>query len=128
MSRATLIGGLAALGVCGFFVMAAIVSIDGPDTSGSGLPELKPEIEPATAAADAPRSSKPRSAKPVVQTELVTRAQIVAARRYARSRGAGVSFAVIDAPGGRSRGLHKYAEYPSASVSKAMMMVAVLRH
>jgi hypothetical protein len=51
----------------------------------------------------------------------------VAARKYARSRGPGVSFAVVDSPGGRPRGLHRNASYPSASVSKAMLMVAVLR-
>lgn len=58
---------------------------------------------------------------------MVTDAQIVAARRYARTRRARVAFAVIDSPGGRPRGFRRYAAFQSASVSKAMLMVAVLR-
>lgn len=127
MTRGTLIGALAIAAVCGFFVPAAIVAIDGPNTSaGADVPELKPthiEAEPAA-------KLKPSSAaKPisVTETQLISRAQIVAARKYARSRGRGVSFAVIDSPGGRPRGLNRNTQYPSASVSKAMLMVAVLR-
>ncbi|HWI22317.1 MAG TPA: serine hydrolase [Baekduia sp.] len=60
-------------------------------------------------------------------TPLVSDAQLDAASAYARARGGAVSFAVVDAPGGRPRGRNRYVDYPSASVSKAMLMVAVLR-
>jgi hypothetical protein len=72
----------------------------------------------------------PAEAAPVTAERprpLVSAAAIRAARRYARSRSGNVSFAVITEPGGRPRGLNRYMEFPSASVSKAMLMVAVLR-
>jgi hypothetical protein len=59
---------------------------------------------------------------------VITDAQIAAARKYARSRGRSVAFAVVDRPGGRPRGLRRYTTYPSASVTKAMLMVAVMRN
>jgi hypothetical protein len=59
---------------------------------------------------------------------LVSDTQLSAASLYAHARGGSVSFAVVDAPGGRPRGLNRYVDFPSASVSKAMLMVAVLRH
>jgi hypothetical protein len=49
-----------------------------------------------------------------------------AAQRWARSRQGGVAFAVMSADG-RIRGLRMRAHYPSASVVKAMLLVAVLR-
>ena len=49
------------------------------------------------------------------------------ARRYAEDRAGSVSFAVI-APGGRMYGYRRPADVPSASVIKAMFMVAYLRH
>lgn len=78
------------------------------------------------AAANAPQRELRKRDEPV-QLPLVSDERIAAARDYARSRGPGVSFAVIDEPGGAPRGLHRNATYPSASVSKAMLMVAVLR-
>lgn len=126
MTRGALIGGLTGLAICGFLVIAAIVAIDGPDTSGTRLPALEPVGETAQASAPPPT----HSAKPAIKSTaepLISRERIVAARKYARSRGGGVSFAVIDSPGGSPRGLNRYAEYPSASVTKAMMLVAVLR-
>jgi hypothetical protein len=128
MTRGTLIGALAIAAACGFFALAAVVAIDGPSKSaGADLPELKPANIAVEPAATGPPSS---AAKPIAAADpvqIVSRAQIVAARKYARSRGRGVSFAVIDSPAGRPRGLKPNAQYPSASVSKAMLMVAVLR-
>ena len=49
------------------------------------------------------------------------------AERYAEDRAGLVSFAVI-APGGRMYGYRRAADVPSASVIKAMFMVAYLRH
>lgn len=128
MTRGTLTGALAILAACGFFVLAAIVAIDAPDIVADSS---APPLEPVNIASEPSAGRKPAgAAKPVASNEagqLVSRSQIVAARKYARSRGHGVSFAVIDSPGGRPRGLHRNVQYPSASVSKAMLMVAVLR-
>lgn len=52
---------------------------------------------------------------------------VARATRYAENRAGSVSFAVI-APGGRMYGYRRAADVPSASVIKAMFMVAYLRH
>jgi hypothetical protein len=57
---------------------------------------------------------------------LATSAGIAAAVRYARTRAGTVAFAVLDQRG-RLRGLRRTLRFPSASVVKAMLMVAVLR-
>ncbi|HWI70516.1 MAG TPA: serine hydrolase [Baekduia sp.] len=57
---------------------------------------------------------------------LATKSGIAAAQRYARSRAGTVAFAVLDGQG-RLRGLNRSVQFPSASVVKAMLMVAVLR-
>ncbi|CAA9520528.1 MAG: hypothetical protein AVDCRST_MAG13-3350, partial [uncultured Solirubrobacteraceae bacterium] len=51
---------------------------------------------------------------------------IAAARRFALGRRGTVAFAVLE-PSGRLRGLRRTAGFRSASVSKAMLLVAVLR-
>ena len=53
------------------------------------------------------------------------RRRVASAARYAKSRSGRVSFAVID-ESGRLRGYHTRARYYSASVVKAMLMVAYL--
>jgi hypothetical protein len=57
---------------------------------------------------------------------LATAAGIAEAVRYARTRTGTVAFAVLDERG-RLRGLRRTLRFPSASVVKAMLMVAVLR-
>ncbi|MEN3284756.1 MAG: hypothetical protein V7607_5896 [Solirubrobacteraceae bacterium] len=57
---------------------------------------------------------------------LASSAGIAAAARYARARAGTVAFAVLDGRG-RLRGLRRTARFASASVVKAMLMVAVLR-
>jgi beta-lactamase family protein len=57
---------------------------------------------------------------------LATGAGIVAARRYARRRHGTIAFAVLDGQG-RLRGLRRTRRFASASLVKAMLMVAVLR-
>jgi hypothetical protein len=69
-------------------------------------------------AAAAPAKATPRA--------LATGAGIAAARRYARGRKGEVAFAVLDGQG-RLRGLDRTVAFPSASVVKAMLLVAVLR-
>jgi hypothetical protein len=55
---------------------------------------------------------------------LTSSSGIAAARTWARRRKGVVAFAVLD---GQGRGLKRTAQFPSASVVKAMLMVAVLR-
>jgi hypothetical protein len=62
-----------------------------------------------------------RAAAPLTSTTAIRRA-----RRYARTRQGQVAFAVLD-QGGRPRGLGRTTQFASASVSKAMLMVAVMR-
>jgi len=65
-------------------------------------------------------------AKAPAAPALTTSAGIAAARRYAKARQGTVAFAVLD-PQGRLRGLNRTMRFPSASVVKAMMLVAELR-
>ena len=69
-----------------------------------------------------------RSAAPALgsATPIVRPGGIRAARRFARARAGTVSFAVIGGGTGL-RGLHKGRHQPSASLSKAMVLAAVLR-
>jgi hypothetical protein len=57
---------------------------------------------------------------------LFARHGVARARRWARSRAGLVSFAVVDERG-RLRGWHMHRAYYSASVSKAMLAVALMR-
>jgi nitric oxide reductase subunit B-like protein/beta-lactamase family protein len=62
----------------------------------------------------------------VLDRPIVSATALASARRYARSRRGSVSFAVVE-DRARVRGYRRTAGYPSASVIKAMVMVAVLR-
>jgi len=64
---------------------------------------------------------------PFVAAAEPWRPKVTQAMRYAENRQGSVSFAVI-APGGRMYGYRRAAHVPSASVIKAMFMVAYLRH
>jgi hypothetical protein len=57
---------------------------------------------------------------------LATSAGIASARRYAARRQGVVGFAVLDGQG-RLRGVNRSVQFPSASVVKAMLLVATLR-
>jgi hypothetical protein len=67
--------------------------------------------------------------QPAHRTEpppLTTIARIRSAERFARSRKGSVAFATLDEHG-RLLGINRTVRYPSASVVKAMLLVAVLR-
>jgi hypothetical protein len=57
---------------------------------------------------------------------LTTGARIREAERYARTRKGSIAFATLDERG-NLRGMNRTVRYPSASVVKAMLLVAVLR-
>ncbi|MET0818283.1 MAG: serine hydrolase [Solirubrobacteraceae bacterium] len=69
----------------------------------------------------------PPAALAAAPSRALTTAQGIAlARDYARARKGVVAFAVLD-PQGRLRGLNRTVAFPSASVMKAMLLVARLR-
>lgn len=57
---------------------------------------------------------------------FATAGSVASAQRWARSRQGTVAFAVLDGQG-RIRGWHRGVRFPSASVVKAMLLVAALR-
>lgn len=65
-------------------------------------------------------------ARRVAPPPLTTIARIRAAERYARTRKGSIAFATLDEHG-RLLGMNRTVRYPSASVVKAMLLVAVLR-
>jgi hypothetical protein len=72
-------------------------------------------------------ASRPVSpARPVAPRPLTTPRRIAIAQRFARRRAGMVAFAVLERDE-RPRGLHRTVRFRSASVVKAMLMVAVLR-
>jgi hypothetical protein len=81
-----------------------------------------PVLDRGTATLASSSAKASRAATPV----LATAAGIAAARAYAKGRQGVVAFAVLDQDG-RLRGLNRTVRFPSASVVKAMLMVAVLR-
>ncbi len=98
-------------------------------SSGVGvLPHTELEARGAARPArPAPAARPARTVRAGRAASALTDARAIArARRFAGSREGTVAFAVLDRPG-RLRGLRRTQSFPSASVSKAMLLVAVLR-
>jgi hypothetical protein len=97
----------------------------------TGLVRQAAHEGPQPARADplvAPSSTSP-SAPARTNPAMVKKADIEVARSYARSRQGTVAFAVLEknARSRRPRGLRRTQRFPSASVSKAMLLIAYLR-
>jgi hypothetical protein len=112
--------------------LAALVTLAGSIGTRADLdqpPRGGQTVETVPGAASAPTASIARADRPrrSPAARLPTSRQLAAARRYARSRDGLVSFAVVDS---RDK-LHCYRcrlRYVSASLVKAMLLVAYLDH
>jgi hypothetical protein len=109
------LGLLILLAAAGFVVLSRFSS---PDTDGRG----RSPVNRGEADAAAGRSKAPTGPREI---SLPTVRQVTSARVFARSRSGLVSFAVIDTSG-RLRCYQCRARYVSASVVKAMLLVAYL--
>lgn len=98
-------------------VVVAVRAPGGP--AQSAAPASRVEVVPVKATAAATTSA---SRSPV----LATSAGIASAQRYAKRRKGTVAFAVLDGQH-RLRGIDRSVPFPSASVAKAMLLVATLR-
>jgi hypothetical protein len=98
-------------------VVVAVRAPSGPANAPVSAPASTVEAVPvkATATAAATRSRV-----------LATASGIASARKFAARRKGVVGFAVLDGQG-RLRGLNRSVQFPSASVVKAMLLVATLR-
>jgi hypothetical protein len=97
---------------------------DGDALAGSSLAAVPAAVTRLAALPVAHAEPRPPS-RPLLRS-LTSPAALRRAGSYARSRAGAVSFAVLE-PGRRVHGLRRTAVYPSASVVKAMLLVAVLR-
>jgi hypothetical protein len=108
--------GLAASAVV--LVVVAVRAPSGPAAS-AGAPAAAAAV-PTVTAVPVKATTTTRSAV------LATAAGIASARRFAARRTGVVGFAVLDGQG-RMRGVNRSVQFPSASVVKAMLLVATLR-
>jgi hypothetical protein len=99
--------------VVGLVLLVAAVTV------GSGATDQRTD-------ARAPAKAPFPQARGEAVEPLTAAAAIRRARRFARSRQGRVAFAVLDS-GHRPRGVLRTARFPSASVVKAMLLVAELR-
>jgi hypothetical protein len=98
--------------VAGALLLGALIATGGVAAQGSDERE----------AAQVPEQESTKPPRP-----LTTPRRIALARRFARHRAGIVAFSVLERRSDRPRGLLRTARFHSASVVKAMLMVAVLR-
>jgi hypothetical protein len=99
-------------------VVVAVRAPSGPAASGRTTRAATPTVTATPVKATAAAASR----SPV----LATSAGIASAQRYAKRRKGTIAFAVLDGQG-RLRGVNRSVQFPSASVVKAMLLVATLR-
>jgi hypothetical protein len=104
-------------------VLASLATAAIVATAAGRLTQPEPDPRPNAAGS---RAQPARTAARPALLALTTASAIASARRYARSRAGTVAFAAIDGSG-RVRGLRRTVGFPSASVVKAMLLVAALR-
>ena len=108
-------------------VPAAAFAADAPTTTDVAVyPELRAVAELSLPAAGDPREGGYPALPRPDALPFPSEAAIAAARSYVASRDARVSFAVADESGG-VRGLQQSRKFASASLTKAMILVAYLR-
>ena len=83
-------------------------------------------VLPGAAAAEASEAVAHAAIRPTAEPQPVAWGGVEEARRWARRRAGTVAFAVLR-PGGAIRGVQVDRRFPSASVVKAMLALAVLR-
>lgn len=114
----------AALTVAVLAVTMTLVTAAGDDRSPAGSPTAAYGSAPARAAQPVARVAAAGSAPR--RRALPSRARVHSARRFARHRPGRVAFAVAT-PGGKVRGRNLTMTFRSASISKALMAVTLLR-
>ncbi|WP_027005578.1 serine hydrolase [Conexibacter woesei] len=104
-------------------VVLVVVAVRAPSGPAS-LAQTQTTAAPATVEAVPVKatSTTSTSRSPV----LATAAGVASARKFAARRRGVVGFAVLDGQG-RMRGVNRSVQFPSASVVKAMLLVATLR-
>ncbi|HEX4364611.1 MAG TPA: serine hydrolase [Solirubrobacteraceae bacterium] len=105
-------------------VASSATDSEGDALAGSSLTAVPAAVTRVAALPVAQAGPRPPR-RPLLRS-LTSPAALRRARSYAQSRAGTVSFAVLE-PGRRVHGLRRTAVYPSASVVKAMLLVAVLR-
>jgi hypothetical protein len=106
-------------------VVLVVVAVRAPSGPAS-LPLTTSKTPTPTVAAVPVKATSAASSFASRSPVLATTAGVAGARKYALRRRGVVGFAVLDGQG-RMRGVNRSVQFPSASVVKAMLLVATLR-
>jgi Beta-lactamase enzyme family len=105
-------------------VVLVVVAVRAP--SGPASLAASTTAAPAATVAAVPVKATSSTTSTSRTPVLATAAGVASARKYAARRRGVVGFAVLDGQG-RMRGVNRSVQFPSASVVKAMLLVATLR-